>query len=131
LAVSTASNQIIVQCFQIVVRHHAGEAGRIDQDVGASAGLADRGRDLADLARVLERQMHCHMAAAGQFGDQRRRPVGPFVVADYHPRPCRRQTAHARSTNAAAAPRHHRHLAGQQSLVPHRHFNAPHPMAAA
>src|SRR5436309_13205177 len=41
-----------------VVRHHAGKAGGIDQDVGAAELLADRRGDLLDLGGVLKRQMH-------------------------------------------------------------------------
>ena len=75
-------DQIVVERFEIVVRDHPGKAGGIDQDVGAAELVPDRGRNLADLRGVLQRQVHRLVAVAGQLGDQRRRAVGALVVAD-------------------------------------------------
>ena len=79
-------DQIVVERVEIVVRHHSGEPGGINQDVGAAELLPDRVGDLADLGGVLERQMHRPVSAAGQLADHGVGALGPLVVADDDPR---------------------------------------------
>ena len=76
-------DQIVVERFEVVVRHHPGEPGGIDQHVGAAVFLAHRGGDLADLRGVLERQAHRLVAAAGQLAHDRIGALDALVVADH------------------------------------------------
>ena len=107
-------DQIVVERFEIVVRHHPGKSRGIDQDVGAAEAVLDRRGDLADLGAVFQRQVHRLVATARQLGDQRRRPVGSLVVADDDLRPRAGEEPHACRADAAAAAGHDRDLAGER-----------------
>ena len=93
LAVSTWSIRSSSKRFEVVVRHHPGEPGGIDQHVGAAVFLAHRGGDLADLRGVLERQAHRLVAAAGQLAHDRIGALDALVVADHDLRAGLRRTA--------------------------------------
>jgi hypothetical protein len=45
-------DQIIVECFEVCVRHHPREPGGIDQDIGAAELVGDRGRNPTDLRGI-------------------------------------------------------------------------------
>jgi hypothetical protein len=110
-------DQIVVERFEVVMRDHPGEAGGVDQDVGAPEAILNRGGNLADLRAVFQRQVHCLVAVAGQLGDQCCGTIGSLVVAYDDARPRSGEQPDACRTDAAAAAGHHRDLAGKRKRI--------------
>ena len=112
LAVSTAVDQIVVERFEIVcgtIRVNPAELTRMS----ARPNPADRRGDLADCARVFERQVHRLMPRARQFAQPTlRRGRHPCCSRRPRARQPRRKAARWRRRCRSAAG-HHRDLAGQ------------------
>ena len=118
-------DQIVVERVEVVVRHHPGKPGGIDQDVGATELLPDRGGDPLDLGGVLERQIHRLVAAAGQFADHGSGAVDALVVADDDARSGLGKQARAGGADPAAGAGDDGNLAVQGSANLRRHHSLP------
>ena len=120
-------DQIVVERVEIVVRHHPGKPGGIDEDVGAAELLPDRRGDLAYLGGVFERQMHrpveAGVSAAGQLADHRVGALNALVVADDDARSRLGKKPRTGGADPAAGAGDHRNLAAE--ILANRHPTAP------
>ena len=75
-------DQVVGQRIQIVMRNHAGEAGRVYQDIAAAIVALDHGGGFANQGRFQHRYADGAMADAGQGLQHDVRLFGLAVVAD-------------------------------------------------
>ena len=124
-------DEVVGKRFEIVVRHHAGKAGGIDENVGAAEFLPDRRGSLSYFRTVLERQADRFVPAAGEALDHRVRTVCPLVVADDDPRAGLGKEPRAGGADPAAGAGDDRNLAGEVLADLRRHSCSPRKLSAA
>ncbi len=96
------------------MRHRLGEAGGIDQYVGAAECLRDSSGEVANAVAFGERQLQRGMALAGQATNKLRGAFGAAVIADDDGRTFGGEHADGGGADAAAAAGHHRDFAGER-----------------
>src|SRR5271165_3055315 len=118
-------DQIVIECIEIGMCDHPGEAGGIYEDVGTAEFILHRRGRVADLGAIVHWDAHRAVAVARDLADQRGGARRALVVTHRDARSGGREPAYGCGADAAAPASHNRHFAGKPQSIVSLHLFLP------